>query len=656
MSMVNYYAIRWLVIIALGLGIYAQTFGYDFVFDDHLFIVTNPYIKDFDHLSTIWKSFPATRMLGMYSFAFNYYLGRLDPQGYHIFNFLVHFAATAMVWLTAGLLFKTARGIPSNKMNGCCESLKRELPFVIALLFLVHPAQTQAVAYITQRYESMATVLYLGSIYCYVRARIMTPGGRQVILFVLAGVCALLGIMTKEVAVTIPAMILAAEWIIISPFKQGHGPLENKNTSQRRRICLWPYVVVACAGGAFFILFMNLLHNDLSVFGQRVVSASHDGDVYTFRTYALTQMRVFLTFMRLLVFPAGQNLDHDFPMSTGIFSPPSTMLGLALIGFIIVVIIRLKRSLPLVSFGLAWILVTFAVNLAPRQNVIFEHKIYLISFGFLVAAANLFSIVLKDPKKVFGFLAGVIAVLSVAAFYRNQVWQNELTLWEDVYKKSPDKSRVNANLGRVYGAQKRYEDALRHLNRAVELRGDDHISRLNRGLLYHELNRDAAALDDINEAIRIDPQYFPLWTARAMVYMDRQDDAAALADLQEAIRIKPDNPDAYLMRGTLLMRQGRAQEALVDLDIVLNISPHEYGALINRGAVLFQQGRFVQAMKDFRAAHSISPSAVTYKNIAHCLLAMGRRDEALRNFEDALRLEPDDKAARRFYEDVLRSQ
>ena len=651
-----YYSIRWLLIIVLGLGIYAQTFRYDFVFDDHLFIVTNPYIKDFEHLSTIWKSFPATRMLGMYSFGLNYHLGRLDPQGYHIFNVMVHFAATAMVWLTAGLLFKTARSISSNTINGCSETLKRELPFVIALLFLVHPAQTQAVTYITQRYESMATVLYLGSVYCYVRARIMTPGGCRVFLFVLAGACALLGIMTKEVAVTIPLMILAVEWIIVSPFKQKKDLSENTSTSQRLPVRLRPYVVMVCAGGAFFVLFMNLLHNDLSVFGQTVASASHDGDVFTFWTYALTQMRVFLTFMRLLVFPAGQNLDHDFPMSTGIINPPSTMLGLTLIGLIIVGIIRFKRSLPLVSFGLAWILVTFSVNLAPRQNVIFEHKIYLISFGFFVAAAALLAVVLKDQKKVFGSLACIIAVLSAAAFYRNQVWQNELTLWEDIYSKSPNKSRVNANLGRVYGAQKRYEEALRHLNRAIELKGDDHISRLNRGLLYHELNRDDAALEDINEAIRIDPHYFPLWTARAMVYMDRQDDAAALADLQEAIRIKPDNPDAYLMRGSLLMRQGRVQEALADLNFVLNISPHEYGALINRGAIHFQQGRLLQAMDDFTGAHNISPSALTYKNIAYCLLAMGRRDEALRNFEHALRLEPNDEASRRIYNDILRAQ
>ena len=91
---------------------------------------------------------------------------------------------------------------------------RQELPFVIAVLFLVHPCQTQTVTYISQRVESMATVFYLSAIYCYLNARISPEGTGKVVLFILTGASAVLGIMTKETAVTIPLMLLAVEWLL----------------------------------------------------------------------------------------------------------------------------------------------------------------------------------------------------------------------------------------------------------------------------------------------------------------------------------------------------------------------------------------------------------------------------------------------------------
>ena len=96
-----YYPLRWLVLIFLGVAIYAQTFGFDFVFDDFIFIVHNPNIVRFDLVHNIWKTFPPTRTIGFYSFAFNYLVNQLHPQGYHIFNFVIHLLAAGLVWALA---------------------------------------------------------------------------------------------------------------------------------------------------------------------------------------------------------------------------------------------------------------------------------------------------------------------------------------------------------------------------------------------------------------------------------------------------------------------------------------------------------------------------------------------------------------------------
>ena len=104
-----YYVWRWAILVGIGLLIYGQTFSFGFVFDDSAFVVNNLYIKDFSRIPLIWHFFPMTRLMGMYSFALNYYFNQIHPQGYHIFNFIVHLAATGLVWASAGLLFQTIK-------------------------------------------------------------------------------------------------------------------------------------------------------------------------------------------------------------------------------------------------------------------------------------------------------------------------------------------------------------------------------------------------------------------------------------------------------------------------------------------------------------------------------------------------------------------
>ncbi len=155
-----------------------------------------------------------------------------------------------------------------------------------------------------------------------------------------------------------------------------------------------------------------------------------------------------MTFLRLLVLPIHQNLDYDYPASTGFFHPPLTLVGLCVIGCIVWLTIKLRRSFPLVSFGLAWMLITFSINLAPRSNVIFEHKLYLISFGFFLAGVVALSVLVRNRWTLAKILWCLIAVLAIVSFQRNKVWANELTLWEDSIKKSPGQGPGECEFGK----------------------------------------------------------------------------------------------------------------------------------------------------------------------------------------------------------------
>lgn len=515
----------------------------------------------------MWHAFPMTRLLGMYSFALNYHFSQLTPQGYHIFNFIVHLVAVGLVWALAELLFKMTKLLPAK------DRFTKELPFIIAVLFLVHPCQTQAVTYITQRFESMATVFYLGTIYCYLRARLLTNLANKILLFALAGVFTILGILTKEVVITVPIMIVACEWILF--------PKKNNK---------WLYIILAIFGVLLFLLFSKMVHAGLNILFDSHLSESHDGDVLTPWHYVLTQMRVFLTFLRLLILPIHQNLDYDYPASSGLLHPPLTLVGVVMISGFIFTIIQLRQRMPLIAFGLAWILIIFSINLVPRTNVIFEHKLYLISFGFFLAFVVILSKVVNHRGTLIRILSCIIIVFTFMSYQRNKVWANELTLWEDTIKGSPNKARVNANLGRVYGSRGEYTQAIYYLSRAIAL-SPDNITYENRGVIYSEQGRGALALDDLNKSIAMDPNYFSAYVKRSWVYQTQHNYKAALADLARAISLEPYFPDAYIERGMLWAQKGKYQEALNDFQQALKIDPLNVEVARDRSYCLMKLGR-----------------------------------------------------------------
>ena len=153
-----------IVIIVLGLICYSNTFDAQFYFDDLKSIVDNLSIRDLGNLRAIWK-FSPIRFITYLSFAVNYHFGELNVFGYHLVNILIHITAAYFVYL-----FTLYLSILSNKQT----------PYWIAvfaaLIFLCHPIQTQAVTYIVQRAASLATLFYMISLTCYVRARILFEG------------------------------------------------------------------------------------------------------------------------------------------------------------------------------------------------------------------------------------------------------------------------------------------------------------------------------------------------------------------------------------------------------------------------------------------------------------------------------------------------
>lgn len=643
--MALYYFLRCLGIVLLGLLIYGQTFQYGFVFDDHFFVDFNPYIKNFSDLHLMWQSFPMTRLVGMYSFAFNYFLNQLAPQGYHIFNFIVHLVAVGLVWALANLIFKI------TKWNLSETRITKELPCFIAVLFLVHPCQTQAVSYISQRFESMATVFYLGTVYCYLCARVSTNRTQKIVLFGFAGLLSILGICTKEVVITVPAMILASEWILFP-----------KNYNKKL------YIALVVFGILLYVLFTKLVHTDLSIFTQTFPSDSHAGDILTPARYFLTQMRVFLTFLRLLVLPIHQNLDYDYPVSTGLIHPPLTLLGLSVISGFIFLIIKLRRTLPLIAFGLAWMLITFSINLAPRANVIFEHKLYLISFGFFLTFVAVLSVFVRNHKTFVWILLGIITILSLVSFQRNKVWENEFVLWDDVVRKSPYKARAHNNRGYFLDLRGNYAQAMTDFKNAIALDPNDADAYNNRGLAYFRQGNLTQAIADFTRAIEIKPGQAELFNNRGLTYARQGNYTKAIVDYTKAVEVNPKFTDSYsnlrnarfkqenlaigasekdcFNQGSASFRQGDFATAIDKFTKAIKINTKFVQAYNNRGLAYYNEGKYSPAIQDYNKAIDLDPDyADAYYNRGLALDRQANQTQALSDFNKAIEISPDDGQA-----------
>ena len=476
-------------IVLAGIVVYSNTLRVPFILDDIGWIVDNSLVHDLDNFwvrSTAYAKMP-NRWLGYLTLALNYHFGGLDVLGYHLVNLSIHLGNGLLVY---GLLRLTLRTPLFRSRNFGGDGPAAEfIPLLAALLFVVHPVQTQAVTYVIQRLTSLATLFYLLAVVLYIRARLVIEEpasnprrgesggvvGKPAILLIAGSVVStLLAMKTKEISATLPVAIVLCEACFFS------GPW------RRRIFYLLPLVATLP------VIFVNFLPS-----GETTGSllASLDDQLRARSTlsrldYLFTQFRVISTYLRLLVLPVNQNFDYDYPVYNAFFTPPVFCSFLLLAALLAGAVWLWRKSVPgasgskagpfdpatrLISFGIFWFFLTLSVesSIVPIADVIFEHRLYLPNVGaFAAFAAAAWLIFDKLSWPVIGrqlFAVVLVAGLGYVAYSRNGVWQSDVTLWYDVVSKSPDKARARNELGRVLTKAGRPREGIPHLQTAIRL-------------------------------------------------------------------------------------------------------------------------------------------------------------------------------------------
>jgi tetratricopeptide (TPR) repeat protein len=627
---------------------YLPSFQAEFQFDDKDFIVDNHKIRDITDLHAIWQSrpIPSSRFIPFLTFALNYHFSRLDVFAYHLTNFFFHLLTVALVWWLASQvvgLQARSRSLPSDKERkstggGPGSSIDTEqddlwrIPFATAVIYALHPVQTQAVTYISQRMALLATLFYVLSVCLYILLR--TPGlsgWRKALACAGSLIAAVLAMLSKEIAITLPLMLLFVECFVIQRL--------YADKLQERKL------IIASLLGVFLLLTAIIL----SLFGFKIkallfserISESHHGDILTLPRYLLTQARVWMTFLRLMVLPLQQNVDYDFPMSTSPVQPWTTWASIGCLSALVIFAFCQRHRRPLVTFGLFWFVITLLANLVPRRHVIFEHKMYLSSIGLCLIIALLIFHLFRQPRQFLLAVTLLAAVFGFLTFQRNTVWRSEVTLWEDILKKSPDKIRVNNNLGTLYFERGEYDRALEYFNKALSVNPDYASANNNRGAVYIEKGLLDLALKDVERAIALEPRYASAYKNRGDVLKKKGQTQAALEMYDQALNLDPYFIDGYDVRGIVYGELGDYEKALSDFDQALQLNPQHAGALHNKGTVFMRQGKKQAALALFnRAIANDAGNPDTYRNRGNIHQDLGQDEAALQDYNRALQLNP----------------
>jgi len=585
------------LVLAVGL-LYGHTLQVPFYLDDSRGLLENYRLRDL--AATIERLF-GQRGLTSLTFAFNYRLTGWSLPPLHLVNILLHAGCGLLVWR---ILLRLLGGA--------------WLPLLGALLFVAHPLQTQGVTYLIQRATVLSAFLFLLAVLLHLRAReaLAAGKGRRCAAYlrpyagaVLSGACA---VLAKEHTATLPLVLLAYERLF---------PVSGGGTWRRTLCDLLPYALVPLLLGSAMVASLAGAGVE-RVFDYPIASLQHNSPLH----YLVTQFTVVWIYLRLLLVPYGQALEHNVPITAELLTlqSVSALTGLLLLGF---GVWRLRRRLPLPAFGAAWFFLTLAVESSVIPlDPLFEHRLYLPMFGFVLVCLAVAPRLLGE-RWAWGVLALVLVVAMPLTWRRNALWNDPVAFYEDNLRRVPDSERASKALAALYEEKGRHLDSLRLLEGQIARYPGSY-------LLYGSLAKHYAALGQVERGLSL---------------------------LEQGIRAQPANGRLYEEAAAISNRYGRDMpRAISYLQRGIEAAPARKGKLLNMlGLYYSETGAAREAEAAFLASLAKPAGEVDLANV-HFNLAReyyfgGRWPESFAQLRIALDLSPGDpEILERFGELALR--
>ncbi len=618
------------LLVVAGAATFWNGLAAPFVYDDSASVAANTTIRT---LSPIWpalrgptRSAPtAGRPVVNLTFAINYALGGLNPFGYHLWNLATHVLCALALFgvVRRTLLHMHGRIVPEESSTG--------IAFACALLWMVHPLQSEAVDYVSARTESTMALCYFVTFYGAIRA--LDEGPRVVWTAVAAIACAA-GMASKETMLTAPLLLLLYDRVFAFP---------SFFEAIRRR---WQLYSGLCAAAAIGLALVAAAPR-----GSSAGFTANPGLVapVTPWVYLLNQGVVIAHYLRLLIWPFGLVIDYGVPhpLTFGATWPYIALVG----SLVVATVVSLRRWSPAGFLG-AW----FFVTLAPASSVLpvfteagAERRMYLpaaAAIALAVVAASRWLVRAGASRAMeASAVAAVAIVLAVGSVMRNAEYLSPLVLWQTTVDRWPH-GRARYHLGLELKAAGRRDAMYAQLQKAVVDFPEAHYGL---GVEFFDDGRYDDAMRELDAFIAARPLQLNVVDARELIGRALAAEGkpdAAIAEFRTILRMVPGHAAAHGRIADVLFSQRRFGEAIEEYRQFLPQRGEQAGPWTNYGIALSATGRDEEAIQAFQRAAALEPgSAAAHRNLANALLPGGDYAAAATQAREAIRLSPRDAVA-----------
>ncbi|HEV3215531.1 MAG TPA: tetratricopeptide repeat protein [Vicinamibacterales bacterium] len=629
------------VILAAGFLVYANSLSSPFVLDDNDSIVNNPAVRQLSTVGAVLLQYNtpiAGRPAVAASFALDYALGGLAVRAYHVTNVGVHL-------LCALLLFGVVRR--TLKLPRLADRYRRaadNLGLAIALIWVVHPLNSEAVDYVTQRTESMMALFLLLTLYAAIRS---VTCSRKAMWASISVVSCALGMACKESMVVAPVIVFLYDRIFL---------FDSLRAAFAARWRLYGALATTWLLLAYFMLP-----------GPRSGSVGTSTLPSTMQptTYLLNQARMVARYFRLSIWPSGLVVDYGPVAAVHLrdVAPQALFIAIA----ITATLIALVRCPPL-GFPGAWIFIT----LAPTSSVIpiatevgAERRMYLPLMAvsaLLVAGAYSVPFIRRrlSERAAMATLAAVVLALGAATMVRNREYASGLSLAESALRRWPT-DVAHGMVGSELSALHRDNDAVAELRIAAR---SDPRSRYNLGVTLFNMGRLDEAIVELKGMADEHPLMAEVPSARrimAQAYALEHNWPKAINEATLSLSMAPRNAETLKLladnlnnQGLELAGAGKFDQAVPLFRRAAAAEPQRSDLRHNLAAALFDNHDPAASEREARQAVALdSTDAGSYDLLGRALAVQGKIANAIAQFEQALRLAPNDP---QFNDDLNRVQ
>lgn len=616
------------IITAVAVAAWHGSFGGAFVFDDGGAILENTTIRQ------LWPPWPSLRPPGTgmpvtgrplvnFSFALNWALSGSGAWSYHLFNLALHVLAGLALF---GCIERTLRlglgqgeSAATDGRDGGSAFSARGVALVAALFWTVHPLQTAAVTYLSQRAEVLAGLCLLLTFYTFIRSTAV-PGIAARRWRAASLACCLLGMASKETMAAAPLLVLLYDRTFVSG-----SFLEAWRRHRGFHLAL----------AATWLLLGGLLFTS----GDRGSSVGLHLGVSAW-AYLLTQAGAIMHYLRLVVWPSPLVFDYGEGLVTSAWDvlPQLAMLA-ALAAWTVRACVRNRAS----GFLGVWF---FAV-LAPSSSLLpvvtqtmAEHRMYLALAVPAVVLAR--ALMQRASSWRVGLAALLVVSLGAVTVRRNLDYRSEITLWQDTVAKRPGNPRAHYNLANALFHAGRTEAAIEHYRRALLLRPGHAEAHYNLANALAQSGERSSAIEHYRAALRLQPTDTLAMGNLAMVLVDSGRLEEAYPLFEEALRAGPASFNLHYNHGNALLRGGRMEAAIGSYRAALALAPGSARAHNNLGKALQLAGDTPAAERAFEEAVRLDPDlAEAQANLGDMLAQSGRLEAAARHYRASLQARPD---------------